>query len=244
MSRPVATPASLRGVGGQLVGTIGEVVVQAPTPPPVFGLEPALTLGQQQVAIQQALLILPPLARKPAGWTRPVGEEVEEPALEPGPAFTAQEANQLAGLTLRDGSPLFKVSEPDLFYQLVVLVLTMRDGRFAIHYLPTDMHLVEEGVQQGQGFDRVMTYLSSQPWIIGEETVHESPLMKEIRYQVDLAILEEEVEPIVEEGNIVCPKPKCGSRRILRNFAQTRSADEGTTVFLLCTECGKHWRKN
>ena len=35
---------------------------------------------------------------------------------------------------------------------------------------------------------------------------------------------------------------KCGSNDITHEFLQTRSADEGTTIFCTCTQCKKRWK--
>lgn len=35
---------------------------------------------------------------------------------------------------------------------------------------------------------------------------------------------------------------KCSSSEIAFDFLQTRSADEGTTVYCTCTDCGKRWK--
>ena len=35
---------------------------------------------------------------------------------------------------------------------------------------------------------------------------------------------------------------KCGSNDITHEFLQTRSADEGTTIFCTCTNCKKRWK--
>jgi len=35
---------------------------------------------------------------------------------------------------------------------------------------------------------------------------------------------------------------KCGSNDITHEFLQTRSADEGTTIFCTCTKCKKRWK--
>lgn len=37
---------------------------------------------------------------------------------------------------------------------------------------------------------------------------------------------------------------KCKSRRCQYYELQVRSADEGTSVFISCLDCGKHWRQN
>jgi DNA-directed RNA polymerase subunit M/transcription elongation factor TFIIS len=43
----------------------------------------------------------------------------------------------------------------------------------------------------------------------------------------------------VVEGAVEC---KCGSKRVYSYARQVRSADEGTSVFAVCCECGNKWR--
>lgn len=45
----------------------------------------------------------------------------------------------------------------------------------------------------------------------------------------------------IEEGVIEC---KCGSKRTISFQRQTRSADEGSTTFAQCVQCGSKWRHN
>ncbi len=45
----------------------------------------------------------------------------------------------------------------------------------------------------------------------------------------------------IEEGVLEC---KCGSKRTISFQRQTRSADEGSTTFAQCVECGAKWRHN
>lgn len=45
---------------------------------------------------------------------------------------------------------------------------------------------------------------------------------------------------LVEEGVNVCYK--CGSKKTVSYSKQTRSADEGTTVFCMCVNCGNKWK--
>lgn len=44
----------------------------------------------------------------------------------------------------------------------------------------------------------------------------------------------------VPDAGIACGK--CRSTDIAFDFLQTRSADEGTTVYCTCTKCGKRWK--
>jgi DNA-directed RNA polymerase subunit M/transcription elongation factor TFIIS len=44
----------------------------------------------------------------------------------------------------------------------------------------------------------------------------------------------------IEEGALVCSS--CKSRRVETRAIQTRSCDEGQTVFARCTNCNKTWR--
>ena len=60
--------------------------------------------------------------------------------------------------------------------------------------------------------------------------------------------IKKEITPIIiEEGQIYCPK--CKGNRVLRTQAQTRSSDEGTTLYLVCVNpekpsCRHKWRVN
>ena len=42
------------------------------------------------------------------------------------------------------------------------------------------------------------------------------------------------------EKGVKCAR--CGSTDVSFEFCQTRSADEGTTVFCYCTQCSKRWK--
>lgn len=44
----------------------------------------------------------------------------------------------------------------------------------------------------------------------------------------------------VAEGETSCPR--CGSKRIIKDELQTRSADESKTVFCECSVCGKRFK--
>jgi len=49
----------------------------------------------------------------------------------------------------------------------------------------------------------------------------------------------DEIEAFPDSG-VRCKK--CGSNDITHEFLQTRSADEGTTIFCTCTGCKKRWK--
>ena len=44
----------------------------------------------------------------------------------------------------------------------------------------------------------------------------------------------------VAEGGLEC---KCGSKRVESNQVQTRSRDEGMSIFAKCSVCGKRWKE-
>jgi len=48
-----------------------------------------------------------------------------------------------------------------------------------------------------------------------------------------------EVPLVVEPGALVCAE--CGCNKIVTRTLQTRSLDEGQTVFAFCTGCKKRW---
>jgi len=51
---------------------------------------------------------------------------------------------------------------------------------------------------------------------------------------------EESLEPVI--GVVSCRK--CKSEKVFTFNKQTRSADEGTTVFCRCSECGTRWKES
>nr|QBK91037.1 MAG: transcription factor S-II [Pithovirus LCPAC202] len=158
--------------------------------------------------------------------------------------FTKPEAEYLAGIKTLTKSYLFDYSDPDNFYQLVSTVLIMRDGENSLTLEPDQLMGENKPARRKQTFDQIKNFLKSKTWIFPEETVHESPLIDNIRNTIERMILIQEQDPVVAEGNIVCIKPGCESRRIRRREQQTHGADESATVFFLCDICGKSWNTN
>jgi len=66
---------------------------------------------------------------------------------------------------------------------------------------------------------------------------------KYAKYIRDIEEIDEFVNnPIeIEEGVLECV---CGSKRTISFQKQTRSADEGSTTFAQCVECGRKWKNN
>jgi DNA-directed RNA polymerase subunit M/transcription elongation factor TFIIS len=63
---------------------------------------------------------------------------------------------------------------------------------------------------------------------------------------LDIRNKEEEVKNLtirysstVDDGEFTCINKLCKSKKCTVEFKQTRSADEGTTTFITCSECGK-----
>lgn len=52
----------------------------------------------------------------------------------------------------------------------------------------------------------------------------------------------EDFTDLVEEGEVVCRK--CGSRKISKRSLQTRSGDEGATIFYHCVTCKTRWKQS
>jgi DNA-directed RNA polymerase subunit M/transcription elongation factor TFIIS len=50
--------------------------------------------------------------------------------------------------------------------------------------------------------------------------------------------------PKVEEGEFPCRNPKCKSKRCYWYQLQTRSGDEGMTIFVTCIKCKTRYKKN
>ena len=174
------------------------------------------------------------------------------------PPFTSEEGLELERLTLdpsqEPGVRMFDPNDVDTFNELTSMVIQMLHGIPSMVRTKTvpvatepstgrTLTPTEEKLRNGRSFSEVIEYLTSRPWTIVEEVYFESPLMGEARERIEFERQEEEREPIVEEGSIVCTGRGCTSRRITENQVQTRSADEGFTSFLFCTECGHRWRK-
>ena len=54
------------------------------------------------------------------------------------------------------------------------------------------------------------------------------------------ALTQGEAAEAFPDSGVRCKK--CGSNDITHEFLQTRSADEGTTIFCTCTACKKRWK--
>lgn len=60
-----------------------------------------------------------------------------------------------------------------------------------------------------------------------------------LKYESELKMTVESTV-LIKEGLYKCSK--CGSRKVISNEMQVRSADEGTTVFCTCSNCGNKWK--
>ncbi len=65
------------------------------------------------------------------------------------------------------------------------------------------------------------------------------------RYDDTLRMLYDKVEEgsvasLKQKAAVVCSK--CNSSNVIMSMAQTRSADEGTTMFFTCVDCNKKWK--
>ena len=49
-----------------------------------------------------------------------------------------------------------------------------------------------------------------------------------------------EEQEVLPDSGVRCKK--CGSNDVTHEFLQTRSADEGTTIFCTCMKCKKRWK--
>jgi DNA-directed RNA polymerase subunit M/transcription elongation factor TFIIS len=74
--------------------------------------------------------------------------------------------------------------------------------------------------------------------------VKEEILAKEAERKKSAALLKDltqgDAAEVSPDAGLRCKK--CGSNDITHEFLQTRSADEGTTIFCTCTNCKKRWK--
>ena len=82
-----------------------------------------------------------------------------------------------------------------------------------------------------------------------ETIVHALPAKEEIVAKEDhrrksaallKALTQGDAAEAFPDSGVRCKK--CGSNDITHEFLQTRSADEGTTIFCTCTACKKRWK--
>ncbi len=73
-----------------------------------------------------------------------------------------------------------------------------------------------------------------------EEILTASPLLKTSREKVEEEIEFSRGKKAIIKRAVKCAK--CGSTNIDSQELQTRSADEGTTVFYNCRNCGNSWK--
>ena len=66
---------------------------------------------------------------------------------------------------------------------------------------------------------------------------------KDIDERIDISIYKtKKTEVLVKNCEEKCKK--CNSKNVHVMSKQTRSADEGTTLFFTCLDCGYVWRRN
>ena len=97
--------------------------------------------------------------------------------------------------------------------------------------------LAVKALAREQGFAKTLEYLRTLGHI--RQYNDNDPLLSEARSHDELRD-ELYLDPeTVTENEYQCKK--CTSRRVARSTKQTRSADEGASVFLRCTACGNRW---
>jgi DNA-directed RNA polymerase subunit M len=69
----------------------------------------------------------------------------------------------------------------------------------------------------------------------------EYKLPKKVERKAEITVLEEAAPATLPTAKTKCPK--CGNEKAYYWIRQTRSADEPSTRFYRCTECGKVWRE-
>lgn len=144
--------------------------------------------------------------------------KVSAPA-EPPEAKTIEELtdlqwNELQAMKYPGTSvPVYDAQQPEIVMQIVNMVIVL-GGEETLKFLRT----------------------ASGP----EDILWQQPLMEPARqnYQEELNI--RTIREDVMVGAIKCFR--CGSMRVKTREAQTRAADEATSVFYECSDCGQKWR--
>jgi DNA-directed RNA polymerase subunit M/transcription elongation factor TFIIS len=108
------------------------------------------------------------------------------------------------------------------------------------------LHLLQHGLLTAEHMDTLGPRVASGAPL--EVLVRSIPAREEIArreeaHRVSRALLRDltqgEIADIPDAG-VKCKR--CKSNDIAYDFLQTRSADEGTTIFCTCRKCGKRWK--
>lgn len=130
---------------------------------------------------------------------------------------TKEDLPRLTELKYPNGAPIFNLQNRDALYAGLSILL-QNDLQTALDFFST----VKEPSD--------LTFKSPQ--------MHNA----EEKYLLGIRTLKAKSEVLIAEGIFECPR--CHNKRINYTEKQIRSADEPTTLFLLCVECQFQWRQN
>ena len=149
------------------------------------------------------------------------------------PSITVQPIDQvLAQLTDRFGQPLLNAVQ---IGQLMALTYANSNKIIDLDNRELIFDLVGAIVEQG--YDSTYRYLTSQQFENAKQIIDNLPMLEatRIKFTKDL----ENLQAATNEGLYQCGD--CGSENTFYREAQTRSADEATSVKVKCYDCGKAW---
>jgi DNA-directed RNA polymerase subunit M/transcription elongation factor TFIIS len=130
---------------------------------------------------------------------------------------TNENIRTLTALKYPNGSPIFNLTDRGNLYAGIVIV--MQNG-------------LTKAIEFFNSVSEPSDLSFKSPQMI---KAHE-------KYLLDIRTLKAKSEVQIAEGIFECPR--CHNKRINYTEKQIRSADEPTTIFLLCTQCGFSWRQN
>jgi DNA-directed RNA polymerase subunit M/transcription elongation factor TFIIS len=107
---------------------------------------------------------------------------------------------------------------------------------YALHRSPDFAEVVNlHGALRAMSYKDSALFKTDSQLAVAVEKEHEVQMYKAL-----LADLSRNDIQLGMEGGVKCAK--CHSSDISFSFLQTRSSDEGTTVFSICDRCGKRWK--
>lgn len=146
------------------------------------------------------------------------------------PILSKHEINNLVNLNFQDGTKILSLDTPldkGFFLDIIWLMATL-------------------------GYDPIFNFLNHD-WekilkippntsntLRRKKILFDNPIFGKNKNDLYLELYYFKHPVLITEGAIECPK--CGSMETLSSIRQTRSADEPSSIFVTCIECGNRWR--
>jgi len=132
---------------------------------------------------------------------------------------------QLLGTVLRDKNNI------ELVIQALVIYQTKK-GNFSLEIIYEILHRIKERLET---LEQILERIENCRLGFDSELYNDNREQIDFQYNTD-------ANSEVVDGILTCYK--CGNQKIVSYTVQTRSMDEGFTLFASCIKCGNKWRQS